>query len=70
MTRMPSPKAPFDLAELAGTDTGSAVRRCEAAGFVVQVIDLERPEFLTMEWRSDRIRVSVRGDHVVRAEHG
>ncbi|GHG24955.1 MULTISPECIES: hypothetical protein [Amycolatopsis] len=53
-------KPSFDLAELVGRTTEDARERCERDGFLVQVVDLERNPWVTLELKPNRIRLTVR----------
>jgi len=66
MTREP----PFDLAELVGLLTDDARRRCEGAGFAVEVVRVDENPSLTLDLRPNRIRLLVRRGHVVEASQG
>jgi len=50
----------FDLGELIGRNAEEAKERCEREGFDVQVVDAEKTSAITLEWRSNRIRLFVR----------
>jgi len=53
-------KPSFDLAELVGHSASEAKDRCEAAGFKVQVIDLDRTNAITLDYNPERIRLMIR----------
>ncbi|MFB9688589.1 hypothetical protein [Amycolatopsis plumensis] len=50
----------FDPAELIGRKTEDARQRCEREGFEVQVADLGRRSWVTLELKPNRIRLTVR----------
>jgi hypothetical protein len=53
-------KASFDLTDLIGRAVADAQQRCEADGFDVQVLDLEKHPALTLEFRPNRVRLMTR----------
>jgi hypothetical protein len=50
----------FDLAELVGRKTEEARHRCERDGFQVEVLDLDRPAGVKLNWCPDRVRLTTR----------
>lgn len=70
LIKMSSRKPSFDLGELVGCSTPEAVRRCEDDGFVVEVIDLDRPQPVLLTYSPDRIRLVARADRVTEARQG
>ncbi|MFD6070168.1 MULTISPECIES: hypothetical protein [Amycolatopsis] len=60
----------FALSELVGSRVDEARGKCEADGFQVEVLDLDRPGAVTLERRSDRIRLRVRRGKVEEARVG
>lgn len=73
----PLPEPSFDLAELVGRLPEDAKHRCEADGFVVQVVDLDWLEAhnkgrtpMTADLRVNRIRLMVRSGRVISARQG
>ncbi|WP_242546665.1 hypothetical protein [Amycolatopsis sp. MtRt-6] len=60
----------FDLAELVGRKTEDVRERCARDGFQVQVIDLDRHPWVTLELNPHRIRLSTRRGVVEECHQG
>ncbi|WP_410649251.1 hypothetical protein [Amycolatopsis sp. cmx-4-54] len=64
--RVPS----FALSELVGSRVDEARSKCEADGFQVEILDLDRPGAVILNLRADRIRLRVRRGTVEEAKIG
>jgi hypothetical protein len=62
---MLEPRKPsFDLTELVGLPANEARERCEVDGFIVQIIDSDRTNAMTLDYNRNRIRLIVRHGNV------
>jgi hypothetical protein len=66
----PKREPSFDLRELSGCGVDEAKRRCEMDGFSVEVIDLDKNAYVTLDLRPNRIRLKTRKGHVIEARQG
>lgn len=60
----------FDLDELVGRKAEEAKERCERQGFDVQVVDLDKTDYVTLDLRLNRIRLFARRGVVERCHQG
>lgn len=71
MPEPPEKRAPsFDLDELVGKPVDEARERCERDGFDVQVVDVEKTSAVTLELRTNRVRLFARRGVVERWSQG
>lgn len=63
-------KASFDLTDLIGLAVADAQRKCEDDGFDVQVLDLDKHQAMTLDFRPNRVRLMIRHRKVEEVSQG